>query len=184
MSTLGFGDITFESDVGRAFSIVVLLSGTVFMLILLPFTFIQFFYAPWMEAQAAARAPRRLPAETKGHVVLTRYGPVDAAFVRRLQQYHYPYAILVPEVERGPAAARLGPCRDGRRAGRPRHLPPVRIEQAALVVTTHSDTVNTNVAFTVREISAKTPIVATALDAVSVDILELAGCNRVCSLPR
>ena len=28
MSTLGFGDITFRSDLGRVFSIIVLLSGT------------------------------------------------------------------------------------------------------------------------------------------------------------
>ena len=46
MSTLGFGDITFESDLGRLFSIIVLLSGIVFLLILLPFTIIQFLYAP------------------------------------------------------------------------------------------------------------------------------------------
>jgi voltage-gated potassium channel len=57
MSTLGFGDITFNGDLGRIFSILVLLSGVLFLLILLPFTFIQFFYAPWMEAQSAARAP-------------------------------------------------------------------------------------------------------------------------------
>ena len=57
MSTLGFGDITFVSDLGRLFSIVVLLSGMVLLLILLPFTFIEFFYAPWMQAQAEARAP-------------------------------------------------------------------------------------------------------------------------------
>ena len=61
MSTLGFGDITFHTDLGLLFSIIVLLSGMVFMLTLLPFTFIQFFYAPWMEAQAEARAPRQLP---------------------------------------------------------------------------------------------------------------------------
>src|SRR5687767_11774509 len=40
MSTLGFGDITFTSDLGRFFSIIVLISGMVFLLILLPFTFI------------------------------------------------------------------------------------------------------------------------------------------------
>ena len=33
MSTLGFGDITFQSDAGRFFSIVVLLSGIVLLLI-------------------------------------------------------------------------------------------------------------------------------------------------------
>jgi hypothetical protein len=43
MSTLGFGDITFQSDVGRAFSIIVLLSGIVLLLIMLPFAFIRFF---------------------------------------------------------------------------------------------------------------------------------------------
>ena len=43
MSTLGFGDITFQSDLGRFFSIIVLLSGSIFVLILLPFMFIQFF---------------------------------------------------------------------------------------------------------------------------------------------
>jgi len=41
MSTLGFGDITFTSDLGRIFSIIVLLSGVIFLLVLLPFTFIQ-----------------------------------------------------------------------------------------------------------------------------------------------
>ena len=46
MSTLGFGDITFHTDLGRLFSIVVLLSGIVLLLIVLPFTFIRFFYAP------------------------------------------------------------------------------------------------------------------------------------------
>ena len=33
MSTLGFGDITFQSDAGRLFSIVVLLSGVIFLLV-------------------------------------------------------------------------------------------------------------------------------------------------------
>ena len=42
MSTLGFGDITFHSDLGRVFSIVVLLTGIVMLLILLPFTIISF----------------------------------------------------------------------------------------------------------------------------------------------
>ena len=58
MSTLGFGDITFESDLGKGFSIFVLLTGIIFLLIMLPFAFIQFFYAPWLEAQSRSRAPR------------------------------------------------------------------------------------------------------------------------------
>lgn len=87
MSTLGFGDVTFHSDLGRMFSVEVVLSGTVFMLILLPFTFIQFFYAPWLKARDAARAPRELPESMRDHVLLTAYGPVDAALIQRLNQF-------------------------------------------------------------------------------------------------
>src|SRR5690606_15222896 len=60
MSTLGFGDITFESDVGRIFSVFVLISGAMFILVLLPFVFIQFIFMPWMAHRDANRAPRKL----------------------------------------------------------------------------------------------------------------------------
>ena len=65
MTTLGFGDITFTSDIGRLFSIVVLLSGVVLLLVMLPFMFISLFYAPWLEARVRMRAPREVPAETQ-----------------------------------------------------------------------------------------------------------------------
>src|SRR5574339_756206 len=81
MSTLGFGDITFEGDLGRIFSIVVLLSGVFFLLIVLPFTFIQFFYAPWLESQMRQRAPRRVPDDASGHVIITSYDPVASSLV-------------------------------------------------------------------------------------------------------
>jgi voltage-gated potassium channel len=84
MSTLGFGDITFDSDIGRFFSMFVLMSGIVFLLILFPFTFIEFFYAPWVEAQKAARAPRELPENTAGHVILTNFDPVTRALIKKL----------------------------------------------------------------------------------------------------
>ena len=57
MTTLGFGDITFESDAGRLFSVVVLLSGSAFLLVMLPFVFIQFVFIPWMDERDRRRAP-------------------------------------------------------------------------------------------------------------------------------
>ena len=55
----------------------------------------------------------------------------------------------------------------------------IRIESAAMVVTTRSDIVNTNVVSTVRGISESVPIIATATDPASIDILELAGSTHV-----
>jgi len=74
MSTLGFGDITFSSDIGKFFSVVVLLSGIIFLLIILPFTFIQFFYAPWLDEQNKARAPRAVAESLSGHLIFTTKG--------------------------------------------------------------------------------------------------------------
>jgi len=182
MSTLGFGDITFHTDLGLLFSIIVLLSGMVFMLTLLPFTFIQFFYAPWMDAQAEARAPRQLPKETSGHVVLTNYGPVSAALINKLTQYRYPYVILVPDISEALKLHDMGLNVVVGDLDDPETYRKICFDQAALLATTHTDVVNTNVAFTAREVSDDVPIVATAEADGSVDILELAGCNRVLRL--
>ena len=57
MTTLGFGDITFESDLGRMYSVVVLLAGSLLLLVLLPFTFIQYVYVPWRDALRRSSAP-------------------------------------------------------------------------------------------------------------------------------
>jgi Trk K+ transport system NAD-binding subunit len=57
-----------------------------------------------------------------------------------------------------------------------------RVENAALVATTESDVLNTNVAFTVRGISKEVTIISTANTEAAVDILELAGSNHVLQL--
>ncbi|MFH1581726.1 MAG: NAD-binding protein [Pseudomonadota bacterium] len=182
MSTLGFGDITFHDDLGRIFSICVLLSGVLFLLILLPFTFIQFFYAPWMEAQSAARAPKELPEETTGHVIMTNYGPVTSTLIKKLKQYHYSYVMLVPELQ---DALRLSDMDVKVVVGElddPETYHKIRVKTAAMVVTTHSDAVNTNVVSTVRGISETVPVITTARDPASVDILKLAGSTHVLRL--
>jgi len=182
MSTLGFGDITFESDLGRIFSVVVLLSGTIFLLVLLPFTFIQFFFLPWMEAREAARAPTSVSAKTKDHVILTKLNPIERALIRMLEQSHVDYLLLVDELSDALTLhdqgfrVMVGPFDD------PETYRLAGAERAALVVANRSDTANTNIAFTVREITERVPIVATASSSASVDILELAGCNRVLQL--
>lgn len=183
MSTLGFGDITFTSDLGRLFSIVVLVSGTVFLLVLLPFTFIQFFYAPWIEAQAKARTPRELPEDERGHVILTRYDPVTDSLIRKLDQFGHGYVVLVPELE---AAQKLHDQNIRVMVGDlddPKTYEAARIGNAAMVATTLTDAQNTTVAFTARGVSEKTPVVVTIDDAISAQILEMAGATAVLRFP-
>jgi len=182
MSTTGFGDITFTSDLGRAFSMVVLVSGMIFLLVLLPFTFIEFFYAPWMKAQAEARAPRQLPEGTSGHVILTAYDPVTTSLMRKLDDYGYPYVLLVGELQEALRLHDLGVKVLLGDVDRPETYCRARVESAALVAATGNDYVNTNIAFTIRELTDGVPIVATANSEDSVDILKLAGSSHVLQL--
>ena len=104
MSTLGFGDITFNSDLGRAFTIIVLLSGIVLLLIMLPFAFIRFFYAPWLEAQMHVQCPRAAPPDVSGHVIICRYESIAPTLIKRLQHRTIPYFVIEPDQA---AAARM-----------------------------------------------------------------------------
>jgi voltage-gated potassium channel len=182
MSTLGFGDITFQGDIGRLFSVVVLLSGMVFLLILLPFTFIEFFYAPWMAAQAAARAPRQLPESTRDHVIITHYDPLSLMLVRKLQRYRRPYVIIQPDLESALKLQDNGLSVMVGETNDPDTYVRARAPHAALVATTGMDIPNTNAVFTARQVAPATPIVATAKLVPTVEILELAGCSRVLRL--
>ena len=182
MSTLGFGDITFHTDLGRVFSTVVLLSGVLFLLIVLPFTFIQFFYAPWLEAQTRRRVPKSLPAGVTGHVLIASHDPVAITLIPRLTALGYPYYILESELARALTLEEeglqvlLGSPEDidtYRRAG---------VDRAAMLVANIDDAVNTNIAFTARELDQDVRIVSFAQDPASVDVLELAGATTVFQL--
>ncbi|HIE86389.1 MAG: NAD-binding protein [bacterium] len=182
MSTLGYGDVRFITDPGRLFSIVVLLSGIVFMLVLLPFIFIELFYEPWMEARAADLIPKSVPEDMNDHVILTFYGPVSAVLIEKLEHFNYPYVVVLPEVEQVTQLVDAGINSILGELNDPETWEKARVEHAALVATTRDDIVNTSVVFTVRGITDKTPVVATARSADSGQILKLAGSSRVLDL--
>ncbi|MFP6804991.1 MAG: NAD-binding protein [Pseudomonadales bacterium] len=184
MSTLGYGDVRFLTDPGRLFSIVVLLSGIVFMLVLLPFIFIELFYEPWMEARAAELIPRSVPEDMNDHVILTFYGPVSAVLIEKLEHFNYPYVVVLPEIEQVTQLVDAGINSILGELNDPETWEKARVEHAALVATTRDDIVNTSVVFTVRGITDKTPVVATARSADAGQILKLAGSSRVLDLTR
>ncbi|WP_217988322.1 potassium channel family protein [Aliifodinibius salipaludis] len=178
MSTLGFGDITFTSDLGRVFSVIVLMSG----MISLPFTLIEFFYAPWLEAQSKARAPRKLPQDTRNHVIITHLALISESLIEKLDQYGYEYVLLVTDL---PKALELydegyqvvfGGLDD------PETYKRLRVENASMVVSMGTDMVNSNISNTVREFDDKVTIVTTANSADFVDLLKMAGADHVIQL--
>ncbi len=179
MSTLGFGDITFASDLGKFFSVVVLLSGIIFLLIMLPFTFIQFFYAPWLEEQNKARAPRATPENTANHVIFTHFDAVAVNMIEKLDQYGIDYVILTPELQNALDLYDQGYRTAVGELDDPETYRRVNIEKAAMAVVMNDDLTSTNIIFTIREIAPRAPTAANADSEDSVDILELAGSTYV-----
>jgi len=179
MSTLGFGDITFTSDMGRFFSVVVLLSGIIFLLIILPFTFIQFFYAPWLEEQNKARAPRAVPDSVSGHLIFTHFDAVTVNLIQKLGQYGVDYVVLTAELQNAldlhdqGYQVVLGDLDD------PQTYDRLNIDRAAMVVVLNEDVVSTNIIFTIRETNSDVVIVTNADADDSLDILQLAGSTHV-----
>ena len=182
MTTLGFGDITFSSDIGRLFSVVVLLSGVAFLLILLPFMFIRLFYAPWLEARVRLRAPREVPAGTHGHVVIVEYDAVAVGLIERLTAERIPYVVIEPDLVRagqlaGDRISVLAGDSDNRLTYQRAAAPAAR-----LLLANCEDTANTNITLTVREVAPELPIVAIVEEQDSVDILRLSGATSVLAL--
>ena len=183
MSTLGYGEITFNEWPGKLFSIGVMLFGMLSMLVILPFAFIRFAYEPWIEAQNEARTPRKLGIDMRDHVILTNFDAVSRALIHKLKQYNIAYVLLVRDKDE---ALRLHDEGFSVAVGElddPEFYSNVRVEQSAMVVATGKDEANANIAFTVRElVDNRVRVVTLAKSEASVDILELAGSSNVIRL--
>lgn len=182
MSTLGFGDITFHTDLGRIFSIFVLVSGVVLLLIVLPFAFIRFFYAPWLEARIRSRAPREVPASMANHVILCRHDTFAEGLIDRMVEDNIPYVVL----ETDPTTAAdhhidgvtvvTGPVDSVETYAN------LNLDKARLLVANREDTTNTNIILTAHEVCPEVPIAAIAGKRDSIDVLELSGAAHVLPL--
>jgi Trk K+ transport system NAD-binding subunit len=184
MSTLGFGDITFHTDTGRAFSMLVLLSGIVLLLIVLPFAFIRFFYAPWLEAQLRLRAPREAPASLRNHVVICHYDSIARGLIERLVELKIPYRVIEEDLAQAAALHADGVDVVVGELDSATTYAAVRTAEARLVLANLDDAHNTNITLTLREAAPGVPVIALAEDEDSVDVLELSGATHVFPLKR
>lgn len=179
MSTLGSGDIIFHSNLGMFFTIVVLISGILLFMLLLPFIFIRFIYQPWLEAHQQNVVPKELPAGTKGHVIIIGTDDIALTALCRLRQYQIPAYILTDEPQQALSLFEQsipvisGELDSSETYGR------VRVKDSAMVVALRDDLKNTNIAATVSDVATGVHITSSATNENAKDILQLAGCDNV-----
>lgn len=179
MSTLGFGDITFTSDAGKFFTIVVLVSGIIMLLVILPFAFIQYFYAPWVKAQERGRTHRKVPSDIKGHVIIASSSPLALNLVEELREYGAKCFILCGETQKAMELIDRGYDAIVGEHDSSRTYQNLRLNEAAMLVAMDNDVRNTSIIFTARDASPSVTLVASVENEDARDILRLAGSSKV-----
>ena len=158
MTTVGFGDVVFGKRRGSAVQSGRVGSGVVLLLVVLPFTFIRFFYAPWLEAQVRLRAPRGVPSSVRDHVIIiSAHDGIAAGLIERLRPRGIPYYVVEPDPREAAQLLNDGISvitgdLDNRTTYEGLH-----VQHARLVLANREDTTNANITLTVREVSPDVP---------------------------
>lgn len=179
MSTLGFGDITFTSDLGRVFSIVVLLSGIFMLLIVLPFAFISHFYVPLLESKKNNKVPRQVPKGTKNHILICSYDVIARDLTERFNQENTPYFVIENDMETAiENHDKDVPVLFGDLDNAETFIG-ANIKDAKLILVNRDDILNTKIILTIRDLAPHVPIVAIATLIESIDVQQLSGADHV-----
>ena len=181
MTTLGFGDITFNTDTGRVFTILVLVSGLVLLLIALPYTFINFIVAPLLETALKNRVPKKTTVPLKDHVIICGEDSIALSLVHALRLTNQPFIFLERDENKAELLFNRGlPVVHGDYLEE-KTFKEINIDSAKIVFANQSDVINSHIALTVRAVSS-VKIVALAEVGASKDILHYAGCNYVLTI--
>ena len=182
MSTVGYGDVTFQSDIGRAFSMIVILTGILLLFVLLPYAFIRYFYLPFKEVSVRLRTPRKVPEGTSDHVIICHRDKLAMGIVSRLERERIPYFVIEPDLEEAAKNYLSGLPVIAGKVDNKETYEAMAVVNARLVFANSTDPVNTNIILTVREVTSDVPIAAIAHQENSLDILRLSGATHVLPL--
>jgi len=95
MTTVGFGDIVFNSQIGKIFTIIVELSGiTLIFGISIPYIVI-----PWIESKLHLKLPEEA-RELENHVVICGFSEFIEEFLSELEFYNLNYVIVEDNKEK------------------------------------------------------------------------------------
>ena len=90
MTTVGYGDIYFNSSAGHLFSIIVSLSG-VFMIFALLFPLV---ITPQLEQIIRKELPKKVPLDLKGHIIICGYNQLVETLIVELDEYTIPFVVI------------------------------------------------------------------------------------------
>lgn len=176
MTTVGYGDISFNSTIGKIFSMAVMVTGVPLVFGIL-FTFV---ITPWVEKSILRSTPIKAPKNLSDHIIICGYNRLVETLIEELNENDIPYLLieedqaLVMELLKRDFHAIYGSSSEEE------ILKNANIESARFVIANSSDEMNANIVLTARNIS-DVRIIAMVEDRSNKKYLKYAGANSVVS---
>jgi Trk K+ transport system NAD-binding subunit len=174
MTTVGYGDVVFRSDIGRYFSVLVSLSGiSILWAVIVPLG-----VTPNLERLVRA-SPTSAPAKMREHIIISGFNSTVESLTERLRILDLPFVII----ERSEETARKIYMQYPVLFGDPSSLDTLQkanIGAARLFIANESEELNAEVIMTVRELS-EIDIIALVEDLSRSRFLSYAGASRIIS---
>jgi len=176
MTTVGYGDIYFNSNIGHLFSVIVALSG-VMMIFALLFPLV---VTPWLEHTIRRELPSRVPATLKDHIIICGYNQLVETLITELDEYGIPF-VVIDENEKNVAQliARKILCVHGDAAD-DNVLSNSSILSAKMLIANHSDEKNASIILTAKEL-CNIKVIALVENIARSGYLRYAGSDQVIS---
>lgn len=174
ITTLGYGDIVFQSPTGRLFSIFVAMSGVAILWsVIMPLMI-----TPRLEHLVRA-APSSAPERIRGHIIISGYSPMVDTLTERLLDLKIPFLIIERSEQTARSIYKRYPILWGDPSER-EVLKRANIDFARLFITNESDELDAEVILSLREIS-DIEIIELVNDLTSSRFLRYAGASRIIS---
>jgi voltage-gated potassium channel len=174
ITTLGYGDIVFHSQLGRFFSVFVALSGIAILWALI----FPLIITPRLEHLFIA-APSSVPEKITGHIIISGYNPIVETLAERFTLENIPFLIIERSEEIARGIYRKYPVL----WGSPSELEVLRkanISSARLFLANEKDELNAEVILTLRE-NSNIDVIALVDDLNRARFLRYAGASRIIS---
>jgi len=90
MTTVGYGEIIFQSQIGQLFTVVVILSGVVMIFgYLFPLV-----VTPQLEKTLRRELPSRVPIDFKNHIIICGYNQLVETLITELDEDRVPFVVI------------------------------------------------------------------------------------------
>jgi len=176
MTTVGYGEIYFTTQIGQLFSALVALSG-VMMIFALLFPLV---VTPWLEGRILKELPTHAPIDLKDHIIICGYNQLVETLISELDFEKIPFLIIdddektLRKLKSRKISCVLGDATDKNT------LFNSNIHSARMLIANKSDEMNASIVLTLKEIS-DIKVISVVDSAGKSKYLRYAGSDRVIS---